>query len=532
MRKIVRVSLVLCLLGTALLGAGCGGEVAPAPIASPSPPIVLKTGDQGVHYEGIGVPEMVAWGPESIVAAPDGTFVVADTAGGRIVRFDHDGEIKATIDISSEVKGATDIALAGGDIVVLDTSALVPAIVRFHADGSVAERFTIPPTLAAGSSGVLTDSNGSVFLEREGGAYLYEVAPTDGRPAFSEVNGLTFQGHLYSALPADMHGDPHTGELKIDGRTTSVTSTVDLTGATLLRVGKTGIYLLVEETQLTPVVTVDQTVRHYDVEGKLIDLARVPIADRLFPVSNGVTVDDNGAAYALIPLRDRAEIRQLQFQPSLRSSFSLGPSDGSSQVASAFTISVSGCISRQTMSANANEYVNAWNYVGAVNLSGGCSGRSAPRYLGAPGWYPSVSYNWDGNDFPWKFGSRLAAGAKAGNWSFNYLTSCATGTDCSGFVGTVWAQAPKYSTVTLQNISSPLDAGSSCALMKFGDIFDLVGSHVRLFDSSASGGMYVYESTVQDSVDRVVHVYRKYSDMVGYVARRFSNVCPGLTCVG
>jgi PKD repeat protein len=65
--------------------------------------------------------------------------------------------------------------------------------------------------------------------------------------------------------------------------------------------------------------------------------------------------------------------------------------------------------------------------------------------------------------------------------------------DCSGFVSRAWGLTTKYSTTTLENIST---AYSSPTLVLPGDIFDYSGSHTRLVDTNYTNGNYkVMESS-------------------------------------
>ncbi len=63
----------------------------------------IPVGDKGVHYGS------KRSGPAGLAVVPDGTVVVADTVGNRLLRYDSRGRQLCVIDLPDMVVGATDV---------------------------------------------------------------------------------------------------------------------------------------------------------------------------------------------------------------------------------------------------------------------------------------------------------------------------------------------------------------------------------------------------------------------------------------
>jgi hypothetical protein len=149
----------------------------------------------------------------------------------------------------------------------------------------------------------------------------------------------------------------------------------------------------------------------------------------------------------------------------------------------------------------------------------------APRYLGAPGTYPSVSYDWDGFETVSGWNSYMGSGKQAGHINETATTNdCAKGVDCSGFVSRVWGLASHVCTNSLDNISTTVSGGLNY-MIPF-DIFLWQGHHVIFFSGFADyGNFYVYESTTTNSWDRVMFHLVDATYVSGYEMRRYNNRC-------
>src|SRR6185295_9799098 len=70
----------------------------------------IPIGDAGLHYSGIG-PESRPWGPSSLRIAQDETFWIADTAANRLVQFDRNGILLASIEMPEALVAITDFSI-------------------------------------------------------------------------------------------------------------------------------------------------------------------------------------------------------------------------------------------------------------------------------------------------------------------------------------------------------------------------------------------------------------------------------------
>jgi hypothetical protein len=162
-------------------------------------------------------------------------------------------------------------------------------------------------------------------------------------------------------------------------------------------------------------------------------------------------------------------------------------------------------------------------YLSATNTDGSCSGRGKPRYIGGAGTYRSVAYDWGGFSSRSQYNTAMSPGTgKAGDINTAGVESCSYGLDCSGFVSRAWQKTTKYGTSTLSQVSWQMSSTSS---LREGDVMNKSGSHVVLFVSFATGGIWTLEATTTSSYDRVVYITRSWSALSGYVPRRLTGVC-------
>jgi hypothetical protein len=172
-------------------------------------------------------------------------------------------------------------------------------------------------------------------------------------------------------------------------------------------------------------------------------------------------------------------------------------------------------------------YINNRIYLNDTNIDSEnrrCANRVKPRYLGGAGQYESVPYDWGGFDTPQSFNAAMAQGHQAGDISADTPdnVSCSRGVDCSGFVSRVWQLPQKYSTSGLPNVSRAPSTGS----LAYGDVYNSPGVHVILYESASVNGFNGAESTVYNSLDRVVRGFVPMSRVNGYSVLRYNGACP------
>ncbi len=144
--------------------------------------------------------------------------------------------------------------------------------------------------------------------------------------------------------------------------------------------------------------------------------------------------------------------------------------------------------------------------------------------------YKGVAYKWGGLDGTDDFMSRLIEGKKPGSYSNEGVISCATGIDCSGFIGYCWGITnKKYGTSTIHQVSDALDDPEFQMEtdMRRGDALNLPGNHIVLFDTLASNGNAIIYEATGGRVRKVRRIEREwqYFKNKGYKPIRFEKVC-------
>lgn len=160
-------------------------------------------------------------------------------------------------------------------------------------------------------------------------------------------------------------------------------------------------------------------------------------------------------------------------------------------------------LSRAKAMANAAPYVNTSITVTLNNVDPAIapcySGQPKTKY-GAklqPGSYNGIPYSYGNNDNAAAVPGFLAEGLGAGSSDSLFFrnSSCVlnsiTGIDCSRLLSRAWEIIPPISTTQLadNNGSIALGVGGAWAV-KVGDAFNKRGSHVVLFTSTVSGGLF------------------------------------------
>ena len=115
----------------------------------------------------------------------------------------------------------------------------------------------------------------------------------------------------------------------------------------------------------------------------------------------------------------------------------------------------------------------------------------------------------------------MEQGFQAGDYTTSLTNGCAKGVDCSGFVSRIWASGHQ-TTSSIPGISGAIAEAN----LKTGDVFNLAGHHVVMFESRRTGGYDIYESTTSSMIDRVIYRGVDASYVNGYSPRRYNNACP------
>lgn len=490
----------------------------------------IPVGESGIHYEGVGIPEALTWGPSALAIANDGSFWIADTAGNRLLRFSPKGEFLGKIDLDGLVVGAADLVVSSDIVTILDQSSLPPKVVRLTDKGNVLGTYDLPPGLYLedGLSGISQGDQGELLIEREFGGYVTQFLDEKGNFLKKvETSGLIHNGKLYSAHPSGLDSiNPRHGDIFIGDKKIGIDTVNDLGGMQILGFGlKEDFYILIEELILNPAIQVDQTIRHYDGDGNLLGTARMPLDEQYTYVANDFAIGTDGSLYAMATRPDRIDIIRLSFFQKISPILKQNPERADSNTLYKEESSILALVSRDTMISTAASYRNNSKYFNSTNTDGTCAGRGKPRYISGAGTYPSVSYDWGGFDTVSGFNGYMDPNTKqAGDIDTSTEEPCSKGVDCSGFVSRTWLLTSRKGTCDLEGISTEL---SSTSELQKGDILNKCKDHVVLFKSfNGTSGVYDYESTKYNSYDRVVFIASSWSRFSGYSPREYNNVRP------
>jgi hypothetical protein len=155
MRKQI-IFLLVCVVAVMVLKAGIYSSAKSSRASQPTSTVIqaaprnvvfsIPVGGDGISYANTDSEESEPWGPSSLRLGPDGSFVVVDAVGSRILRLDRQGNRLQTIAVNEAV-GITDVAVDEQNFFVLDESAMTPTILRLNRAGTLVERKTLPRQL-------------------------------------------------------------------------------------------------------------------------------------------------------------------------------------------------------------------------------------------------------------------------------------------------------------------------------------------------------------------------------------------------
>ena len=476
--------------------------------------------------------EELQWGPKALAAAPDGSFVIANTVSNNLLRFDAKGNLLNTVDLSQIAVGVADLEATRAGIFALDVAASTPVVLHIDYAGYLLAKYEVPAEVREWLSGLAVGENGQLLLEHKA-EIAYQLLDADGALDAFPVDGLSSR-----SVPIKPQGSTaeQASRAGINAGSNRIEIAVPntLAGVRLLGTGAGGsFYVIVNELVVDQAYTfrLDQVVHHYSLDGKLLGLARFPLGEQFTEVDHPYAIGASGELYALLTRSDSVAVVKLRFQGELAPILPGQPKLTAQQPADAQkggSDAPQCAIWRTTMYDNAYYYINNSKYLNATNISGACNGRGKPRYLGGAGTYGSVAYDWGGWDTVAGYNSLLNSNYKAGDidvynpWPYG-VESCSVGVDCSGYVTRVWGRTDqKYSTNTLPNISYAL-AGYWETFQ--GDIMNKPNDHVRLIHWRDGNGAGVWEATIDAGYDRAISRYLYWDRFNGYTARRYNLVC-------
>jgi hypothetical protein len=286
----------------------------------------IPVGEQkeGVQYRGDNVEGMQRSGPAAFTVAPDGSFWIADTAGLRVLQYSPGGEWLQTVDLATQPRSLIDIEATATEIYVLDAFPTPPLVLRISPEGRVVGQYELPEEFRLETllSGIGLDQEGAPLVEKDGGASVFRLLDEQGRVAPTSLDGYTHNGTLYEARPAGIQAeDNRVGHITIDDRRVEVRTEHFLGGLRILGFGPEGsVFVRLEEVVVEVregEVPVDQTVRRYSADGRLLGMARMPLVRQHTYVTQAVVIGPNGEAFAMLTQPERVDILRLRFAATL-----------------------------------------------------------------------------------------------------------------------------------------------------------------------------------------------------------------------
>jgi hypothetical protein len=192
-----------------------GEAQAPTPVISvkgePGPPyevvFSVPVGGEGVHYEGLGVPETLPWGPAAFTVAPDGTFWIADSVKSRLLHYNQEGQDLGAISLAGRVVGTGDVAASSSEVLALDIAAQIPKVLRLSQSGEDLAEYDLPAglRLESGLTGIDLGPDGEILVELEGGERMFQLIDAQGEYRPEELEGRAYGGGL-TYLGANANG--------------------------------------------------------------------------------------------------------------------------------------------------------------------------------------------------------------------------------------------------------------------------------------------------------------------------------------
>lgn len=493
----------------------------------------IPIGNQGIHYAGNNNQDSFTWGPAAFTVAPDGTFWIADTPDNHLLHYSPKGVLLDKIAIGGYIIGAGDLEVTPKEIWILDIASFPPKVVQFSLNGKMLRVYNMPKGLYLedGLSGIVSGNDGSLLIDLGDDKTTTRLISATGIEEQSVIGGYEFEDKIYTAFSPDLREkDISKGYLIAGNQRINIQVANNLGGLRILHINPDGSFVVeVVEFVLNFAFHVDQKIYRYDPAGNFIGMARAPLGEQYTFVAHNIAVGPDGDVYALITRPNGGEIQKLTFTADLPSILTPSNVEESINYTQSSQSSLEGCQSFDLIIEIAAKYANNSINIDSYHINdpyNECPGRQTPRYLVTPGPHSSVSYDWGGYDTVAGFNTFMGQyGYFAGDIN-ETIESCSRGVDCSGLVTNAWGlEGGHWGTCSLESVSTPLPSRD---YLHKGDILNrclISPRHTMIFVSFYSGGVWVYESTAVDNIDRVVMRQQPIAAIDNYTPRRYTNAC-------
>ncbi len=489
-------------------------------------------------------PEVEPWGPSSFAISPHGNFYINDGVNREIDIFSQNGKWLATIPYPDEIVGIGDIIFYQSNLAALDLASQPPKIVLFDlTTNKVVQSLELEPRIIENASGLSIANDGSLAIKQAENKVLSVLKNKEllENKLFSEKISLPQLENLINIKPANLQSNPHQAEIEIcsgsSRKKIRLLSDKNLGCLSYLGCDKNkNLIFSVEEFELNPEIEVKVSIKKFDLEGNLLAEGFYPLNEcKVFNFKRNL-VTHSGKVYAMVPKANKVSIEEINFEPISKTDLisnyfktkTLILFKSFEKLANfCFEPLIEPAIAGITEGWSRNDANNlAWNYYqnswycSYANYARSCPNNIRPRYITSYNrYYPSVPYKWGGYHTISQFNSAMNDGKDAGDIETSAVSYCTYGVDCSGFVSRLWQLGEKRSTYTIDNsdIAFPI----TNEFVTLGDILNKPGSHVVFVRYISGDGVQTWESTMSNSYDRIVTMWRSWANLSGYKAYRY-----------
>ena len=446
-------------------------------------------------------------GPNSIFFTDEGNVLVGNWVDNTATELSLTGDVLTKVKFD-EATAINDVRKFNGRYYAIDRTAEGTQVVSDVGERTKTERTTFRFSASDGSANVgeiaTADLEGKErALDRSKRQRPDNLTVSPGRPFDAEANLLkVWRG---KTLIAEWKAVNPIAETRLLGSLTNG-----------------DFYVVVYEMIGSDRILFDHRVLHFNTNGDLIEMARVP-QDQYYNVANDAALAADGSVYILMPREKNMDVIRLNFRSELPDVTLPEPKgDLVEPEAEAAAVSLPST-TRAQIETVANNYFTTSTYVPASRVTGTC--RVKPSYITGAGNYASVPYSWGGSDLPLDFANKMGgstivlAGHAAG-----YYSSCnvrPAGADCSGAVGQLWKNpAHPFST------SDVLSAGYASVIdwtqLWKGDALNRAGRHIFAYVSGSYGNSFsTWEATADPGTHRMLAWSRSWSDVRNYQPIRY-----------
>ncbi|MFC1878683.1 hypothetical protein ACFLZW_02100 [Chloroflexota bacterium] len=273
-----------------------------------------------IQYSGGGNQEIN--GPTAIAVLPDGSFMILDFVGNRLLHYNISGALLEAIELEDlGIRTVIDLRVNDNSLFLLEISYRNYAVHQLSLEGELITSEKIPHDYSIGKkaaienglTGFTVDCDGNILLEAIG--QLYFLADIQINANLGDVTQwYSCNGKHYLVVYLGYrHPNLYAGDIIYDTRLTT-----GFGGLGILDVFQDGsIYVKRTDVVSGPKINVDLTVHYIGADGNEQGVARVPLSELYYIITHNIAIGPEGEAYVLLPRPDSLDIVRLNFYKEL-----------------------------------------------------------------------------------------------------------------------------------------------------------------------------------------------------------------------